>query len=148
MPFKPKLIAFWGSAALFAVGWTWYSYDARNPEHIASILDIPAAPSSLRVVECTSALTTDVLTACAITIKAEEFDQLLKSYDFKATPRSNLSHRASSISVGKNFQTSVEYFVRPQPFTKDGYNRFYGGGYIRILTNSEKDYAVIELYEE
>ena len=128
------------SALCLAVIVLWLIDYLRQPQMVANILNIKTPPKSLRVIECESPITSDVLTTCSIEISANEFPQLLAGYNFEIIPISTTSHKLGLPKVGPEFEVSIEYSVQPKEFEY--------GGFVRVITNNEKNHAIIDLYIE
>lgn len=112
----------------------------RRPEIVAGILNIPEPPSSMRVLECESPPTTDVVTTCAIEINPEQFPKLLEGYQFQEQLANGTSHSVVGLDVGPVFSVSRKYMARPPEFAH--------GGFVSIFTNSERRQAIVDLYIE
>jgi hypothetical protein len=122
---------------------------------VASILNIDAAPSSLRVIACDSPFTTDVLTTCWVEIAPREFPLLLKGYRFEEWPIAGTIYGFKRVTsrvepqtlltigdsrVGPDFPVAVEYMIQPKEFQH--------GGWVRILADTARQRAVVDLYIE
>lgn len=117
------------------------AYDKYNqPAMVASILQIQQPPPSLKVQECESPFTTDVLTTCAIRITPSEFPLLLKGYSFQENTVKDSSYSLVGPKVGQEFEVTTEFIVEPKGFKY--------GGYVRVLTNKQRDQAIVDLYIE
>lgn len=117
------------------------AYDVFNrPNIVAGILKIETIPKSLKVIDCESPFTTDVLTTCAIEIAPEEFKDLLVGYEFEHSPVKRSSFSVGSTPVGPEFEVTSQYRVWPKEFTH--------GGAIHIFASKDKDRAILDLYIE
>jgi len=112
----------------------------QQPQMVANILNIKTPPKSLRVIECESPITTDVLTTCSIEISQNEFSQLLAGYNFEEIAINATSHTLGLPKVGSEFAVNIEYSIQPPEFKY--------GGFVRVITNNEKKHAIIDLYIE
>ncbi len=129
-----------GLLIMFAFAGIWV-YDIFNrPNLVAGILKIKTIPKSLKVIDCKSPFTTDVLTTCAIEIAPSDFEDLLVGYEFEHTPIKRSSLSVGSTSVGTEFEVTSQYEVWPKEFTH--------GGAIHVFASKNKDRAIVDLYIE
>lgn len=113
----------------------------HRPKRVASILNIPALPTSARVIDCKDALIpTDVVVTCSIELDPKEFPNLLRGYKFVETPTKETSHTAVSIKVGPEFPVTTEFTAEPKEFQH--------GGHVKVLADQERRRVVIDLYIE
>lgn len=113
----------------------------ERPARVASILNIPSLPSSVRVVDCKAAfIPTDVVDTCSIEIDPKDFPNLLRGYTFKELPTTGTSHSAVFTKVGPEFHVTTEFMAEPKEFK-------YGGN-VQVFTDRERKRAVIDLYIE
>lgn len=118
-----------------------FAYDKyKQPEMVASILKISASPQSMKVFDCESPFTTDVLTTCAISIDPKEFSSLLKGYEFVESATDGKSHSLFRTKIGPEFIMATDFIVHPTEFKY--------GGHVRIITNKKRDLAIVDLYIE
>lgn len=118
-----------------------WAYDIfSRPNLVAGILKIETVPKSLKVIDCKSPFTTDVLSTCAIEIAPRDFEDLLVGYKFEHTPIKRSSLSVGSTSVGTEFEVTSQYGVWPKEFTH--------GGAIHVFANKNKDRAIVDLYVE
>lgn len=118
----------------------WITDVYKRSEMIASILKIEKYPDSMKVHGCSYPITTDILTTCAISIDPSEFNLLLAGHEFELLESGGSSYNSVGPNVGKEFEVEVEYSVQPKEFKY--------GGFVRIITNKERNYALIDEYIE
>ncbi|HWQ94610.1 MAG TPA: hypothetical protein VN418_03805 [Gammaproteobacteria bacterium] len=123
-----------------AISVVWFFDIYRQPQMVARILNIPSPPGSLRVVECESPVTTDVLTTCSVEISPDDFPLLLVGYHFEQIPAKGTSHTLGLPKVGPEFAVDVEFSVQPAEFKH--------GGFVRVLTDKDRRHAIVDLYIE
>jgi hypothetical protein len=112
----------------------------KRPAMIASILKIDKPPNSMMVHGCSYPITTDILTTCAISIEPSEFNLLVAGHEFEVIESSGSSYNSVGPDVGKEFEVDVEYSVQPKEFKH--------GGFVRVIVNKERGYALIDEYIE
>lgn len=113
----------------------------ERPKRVASILNIPVLPNSLRVVDCKAAfIPTDVVDTCSIEIDPKDFPNLLNGYNFKEISTKETSHSSVFTKVGPEFPVATEFIAEPKEFKH--------GGNVKVFTDRERKRAVIDLYIE
>lgn len=105
------------------------------------MLKIAGAPASLRDVECDGWGWTDVLITCVFRIDPEDFPSLLAGKDFSERAVSGSSYDFSTgPTVGKSFPVVAEFSAIPSDFKH--------GGRVWMVTNAERNLALVSYYEE
>ncbi len=112
----------------------------HRPQMVARILKIESVPQSVRVVDCESPFTTDVLTTCALEIDPDDFPLLLKGYKFTQYQTDGTSHSLGLPKVGANFDIDIEYQVRPVEFKN--------GGQVAVYADKQRRHVIVDLYIE
>ncbi|MBJ6802076.1 hypothetical protein [Geomonas propionica] len=113
----------------------------RRPKQVASILNIPSLPTSVRVVDCKDEpIPTDVVVGCSIEMDPRDLPNLLRGYKFTETAVNETSHTAILTKVGPEFPVTSEFVVEPKEFKN--------GGHVKVCTDRERKRAVIDLYIE
>ncbi len=113
----------------------------QRPKRVASILNIPSLPTSVRVIDCEDAfIPTDVVVTCSIELNPKDFPSLLRGYKFVETPTKETSHTAVPTKVGPEFPVTTEFTAEPKEFKY--------GGHVKVFADQERNRAVIDLYIE
>jgi hypothetical protein len=114
----------------------------KNPERVASILNIKEPPASLKVKQCESTGFTDVVITCIAEISPTEFPMLLTGYDFRANTGPGTCHNnyCSSTATEFPFIEDITYLARPKEFKY--------GGHVAVVTDSARKNVLIDIYIE
>ena len=112
----------------------------NRPNMIAKILKIEKPPKSMKVHGCSYPFTSDILTTCAISIDSKEFEMLIAGYEYKKIKVNGSSFKFVGPKVGQEFEADVMYSVEPKEYAH--------GGFVRVIVNRERNYALIDDYIE
>ena len=113
----------------------------HHPKRVASILNIPSLPASVRVIDCKAAfIPTDVVDTCSIEVATGDFSKLLIGYNYSELQTKSTSHTAVFTKVGPEFPIATEFIAEPKEFKH--------GGSVKVFTDKERKRAVIDLYIE
>ena len=112
----------------------------QNPSRVASMLNIPAPPKSIQVIERESGRISDVIVTCAIKINPNEFPLLLAGNEYSENPYFGTSYSLKVPKLGPEFPVAKQYISYPPELQR--------GGRVRVFTNREKSSAIVDLYIE
>ena len=113
----------------------------ERPKRVASILNIPSLPTSVRIIDCKDAfIPTDVVVTCSVEVNPKDFPNLLGGYQFKESPATGTSHSAVFTKVGPEFPVTTEFIAEPKEFKH--------GGNVKVFADRERKRVVIDLYIE
>lgn len=136
-----RIIAYIGGVVVVALVVVKIIDIKERPRRVASMLNIPALPASVRIIDCKDAfIPTDVVVTCSVELIPKDFPSLLRGYKFIETPTKETSHTAVSTKVGPEFPVTTEFTAEPKEFNH--------GGFVKIFTDQERKRAVIDLYIE
>jgi len=117
-------------------------YCSGDRAEVRSILKIWWLPSSVRVLQCNSPFTTDILAACYLEIEPTDFDRLLRGRAFISGSTGGRIHgQPNWRTLGEDFEIEYSFYYDLR------YETEYGG-HVLVVADRQRRHVVVDLYIE